>query len=32
MNKFPKSLASGRSNFPLGNMLEFLFFPSKMFI
>ena len=32
MKKFLKLFANGRGNFPLSNMLEFLFFPSKMFI
>ena len=32
MNKSLKLFAGGRSNFPLGYMLEFLFFSSKMFI
>ena len=32
MKKFLKSFAYGRGNFPLGNILEFLFCPSKMLI
>ena len=30
MKKFLKIFANGRGNFTLGNMLEFLFFSSKM--
>ena len=31
MKKILKSFANGRGKFPLGNLLELLFFPGKMF-